>query len=274
MIFTPQYYMSYFSKLIVFIGILVSSLYAYAAVPNIKFVSIPSGSFIMGTPDLDDALIEIPPDNKIIISDEQPAHKISISAFDIGKYEITQDQWLSIMGTKPGPDSNWQRPEWKTLPVVSISWSMTQAFINKLNRQSSTFNYRLPTEAEFEYVLREGNTDLRPFPAEDMDSYAWTITNSSDTTQPIGTLRPNAFGVYDSFGNAWEWVSDWYAAEAYAHHEGTNPRGPAKQTGKKVRRGGSYHCQTHIVRSGYRAADPPSQRYSVLGFRLVRFSVN
>jgi len=262
--------MPYFIKFISLLLIFLPGVNIHAVPNNIEFVSIPAGHYIMGTQDLDDAYIEIPPDNPIIINDEQPAHRIFISAFDVGKFEITQGQWLAIMESKPGPDSHWQHPQWQQLPVVSVSWQMTQKFINALNAKDTQYTYRLPTEAEFEYLLRDGSNDLRPFDADDMDQYAWTITNSGDVPHPVGQLKPNSFGVYDTFGNAWEWVNDEYDPQAYASHEKTNPQGPAKQTGKKVRRGGSYHCQTHIVRSGYRAADKPDQRYSVLGFRLVR----
>lgn len=241
----------------------------HAAQANIEFIAIPAGSFIMGTTDLEDARIEIPPGSKLIINDEQPAHKVRLSAFEIGKYEITQAQWLTIMGSKPGPDAYWQHPQWQQLPVVSVNWDMAQAYIGKLNATDKQYRYRLPTEAEFEHVARAGSSDLRPFDAEDMNQYAWTITNSGDATHPVGKLKANAFGVYDIFGNTWEWVSDWYQPSAYAKHAASNPQGP-KQGDKKVRRGGSYHCTAHIVRSAYRAADKPSQRYSVLGFRLVR----
>jgi len=262
--------MPYFIKFISLLLIFLPGVNIHASPNNIEFVSIPAGHYIMGTQDLDDAYIEIPPDNPILINDEQPAHRVFISAFDVGKFEITQGQWHAVMGSKPGPDSHWQHPQWQQLPVVSVSWQMTRKFINALNAKDTQYTYRLPTEAEFEYLLRDGSNDLRPFDADDMDQYAWTITNSADMPHPVGQLKSNSFGVYDTFGNAWEWVNDDYDPKAYANHKKANPQGPAKQTGKKVRRGGSYHCQTHIVRSGYRAADKPEQRYSVLGFRLVR----
>ena len=245
------------------------NLQAESQAPDIQFVSIPAGHFIMGTSDLEGALIEVPPDSKLIISDEQPAHKVAISNFEIAKYEITQGQWLKLMGTKPGPEKYWQHKHWQTLPVVSVNWQMTERFIHRLNSIDNKYRYRLPTEAEFEYVLRAGSNQLRPFPSEDMNEYAWTITNSGDVTHPVGQLKPNAFGVYDTFGNAWEWVSDWYQAKGYVKHAARNPAGPIRGF-KKVRRGGSYHCPSHIVRSAYRAADKPEQRYSVLGFRVVR----
>ena len=244
---------------------------AHAASPTIEFISIPSGHFIMGTPDLDDARIEMPPDSQPAIDDEQPTHKVSLSAFDIGKYEITQLQWLNVMGTKPGPDSYWKHPQWKSLPVVSVTWHDTQRFITALNSQDKHYRYRLPSEAEWEYIARGTEQDLRPFPDEEMDSYAWSITNSGDVPHPVGQLQANKLGIHDLYGNAWEWVNDWYQPDAYSSHQPINPTGPADGK-KKVRRGGSYHCASHFVRSGYRAADPPTQRYSVIGFRLVRTS--
>lgn len=262
--------MHYFIKPIILLLVFIANINIHAAPADIQFVSIPAGHYIMGTQVLDDAYIEIPPDNKIIIKDEQPAHRIYISAFEVGKFEITQGQWQTIMENKPGPDSHWQHPQWQQLPVVSVSWNMTQEFIKTLNEQDTQYNYRLPTEAEFEYLLRDGSNDLRPFEVEDMDQYAWTISNSADVPHPVGKLKPNSLGIYDTFGNAWEWVNDWYDPQAYEKHKKLNPQGPIKKTGKKVRRGGSYHCQSHIVRSGYRAADKSNQRYSVLGFRLVR----
>lgn len=250
--------------------LMLANKHAVADLTDIEFVAIPSGSFVMGTTDIEDALIEIPPDSNLRITDEQPAHKVKLSSFEIGKFEITQGQWFSMMGTKPGPDKYWQHPKWPSLPVVSISWNMTQNFIQILNDKDNSYHYRLPTEAEFEYILRAGNDQLRPFETENMNEYAWTITNSGDVTHPVGQLKSNAFGMYDTFGNAWEWVSDWYQPDSYKYHAATNPKGSKAGT-KKIRRGGSYHCASHIVRSGYRAADNPSQRYSVMGFRIVRY---
>lgn len=254
---------------LLYVSLLFLTFKTDAAQLAIEFIPVPAGNFIMGTADIEEALIEIPPDSRLIISDEQPAHKINLSAFEMAKYEVTQGQWLSIMGSKPGPDKFWQHPHWQSLPVVSISWQMTQNFIRKLNSKNTSYRYRLPTEAEFEYVLRAGSSDLRPFNVENMDEYAWTITNSADETHPVGQLKPNAFGLYDTFGNAWEWVSDWYQPDSYSSHSVINPQGP-NAGDKKIRRGGSYHCQSHIVRSGYRAADKPKKRYSVMGFRIIR----
>jgi len=250
--------------------VFVSNLgYALTTLPDIEFVPIPAGEFVMGTADLLDAQFETPPGNTLRISDEQPAHTVQLDAFEIGKYEITQAQWLTVMGTRPGPDEYWRHPLWRQLPVVSVSWSDTQRFIAKLNQQDSQHSYRLPTEAEWEYASRSGSTALRPFEAEQLGEHAWVLANSGDVPHPVGQRKANDYGVHDMFGNAWEWVNDWYQHDAYQHHVANNPAGPLQ--GKlKVRRGGSYHCASHLVRSAYRAADKPSQRYSVLGFRLIR----
>lgn len=254
---------------ILLLSVLTWQSCAIAAQPAIEFISIPAASYLMGTTDLDDARIEVPPDSIPAIDDEQPVHGVMLSSFDIGKYEVTQQQWLDLMGTKPGPGGYWQQPQWQQMPVVSVTWHDTQDFIRVLNDLDRQYHYRLPTEAEWEYVARDGEGDLRPFPVETMDDYAWSITNSGDVAHPVGQRLANKWGVYDMFGNAWEWVNDWYQPAAYAMHSPTNPVGPVKGT-MKVRRGGSYHCATHFVRSAYRAADLPTQRYTVTGFRLVR----
>jgi len=176
--------------------------------------------------------------------------------------------WLAVMGTKPGPKFHWQADEWQQFPVVDISWYEANEFIKTVNEMSSEYSYRLPTEAEWEYAARAGNTDLRPFSILAMDEYAWYIHNSNDEIQAVAQLEPNAWGLYDMYGNVWEWVSDWYSPTAYKTSSQVNPQGPRQGT-KKVRRGGSFHCPPHMIRSAYRAANTPTASYSVTGFRLV-----
>jgi len=238
--------------------------------PAFEFVQVEAASFLMGTKDLTEAAFELPPDaTERLIRDESPAHTVQLSAYEIGKYEVTQAQWLAVMGTRPGPDEYWQHAEWQRMPVVSVSWEDVQEFIATLNQRQPDYDYRLPTEAEWEYASRDDSEDLRPYPVEDLFDHAWVLANSGDVPHPVGQRKPNKRGMYDTFGNAWEWVNDWYQPDAYAKHPKVNPQGP--NSGEmRVRRGGSYHCAQHLVRSGYRAADKPAQRYSVLGFRLVR----
>jgi formylglycine-generating enzyme required for sulfatase activity len=236
---------------------------------NLKFVTIPAGQFIMGTMDIKEAIADLPDPKSAMINDETPAHRVVFEKpFQLSQTEITQKLWLRIMGTRPGPETHWQAKNWQQLPVVSVSWTAASNFIQRLNQQSSDTHYRLPTEAEWEYAARAGNTALRPFTRLSMDEYAWYIENSNDEIQAVAQLKPNAWGLYDMYGNAWEWVADWYSPTAYAQSVEINPQGPELGT-KKVRRGGSYHCPPHLIRPAYRAADNPEKAYSVLGFRLV-----
>jgi len=258
-----------FSPLLLLLLVHISSLSAQINLLQIEFVQMPAGKFQMGTADLDEIAFETPPNSSLVVTDEQPVHPVLIDSFMLGKYEITQQQWYRVMQTRPGPDEHWQRPDWQQLPVVSISWDDTQAFIKRLNKIDTQFQYRLPTEAEWEYAARSGSASLRPFDLDELENHAWSLSNSGDIPHPVGQKKISRFGLYDMFGNAWEWVNDWYQPNAYQQHAMQNPMGP-KRGELKVRRGGSYHCASHLVRSAYRAADKPSQRYSVLGFRLVK----
>lgn len=236
---------------------------------GMEFIQLPAGEFLMGTTDLEEALFEMPEPDKFKIADEAPVHPVKITqAFYLGRTEVTQAQWLALMGTKPGPDSHWQRSDWRDLPVVSISWYRAQDFIEALNGSASRFSYRLPTEAEWEYAARAGSEGLRPFSLDQLEDYAWYIENSGDLPHPVASRKSNAWGVYDMFGNAWEWVADWYSSDLYQRGAVVSLTGP-REGRSKVRRGGSYHCPQHLLRSAYRAADDPRKAYSVLGFRLV-----
>ena len=236
---------------------------------NLKFVTIPAGQFVMGTADLAEAIADLPDPKAAMIKDETPAHTVIFKQpFQLSQTEVTQEVWFKIMQTKPGPAEHWQNKNWQQLPVVSVSWTNANRFIDKLNQQSKALHYRLPTEAEWEYAARAGNTELRPFSKLEMDEYAWYLLSSNDEIQPVAQLKANDWGLHDMYGNAWEWVADWYSPNAYKNPINVNPQGP-KQGTKRVRRGGSYHCPPHLIRPAYRAADAPDKAYSVLGFRLI-----
>lgn len=237
------------------------------------FVSIPAGRFYMGTRNLDEAIADSPTHDAALVDDEVPARLVIFDKpFLLARTEVTQKLWFDVMQTRPGPDRHWQHPEWQQLPVVSVSWQDVQSFLERLNQRSTDYRYRLPTEAEWEYAARAGDQGLRPFSRLAMDEYAWYIHNSNDEIQPVARLEANPWGLYDIYGNVWEWVSDWYNPKRYAQVQdgmlSTQRTGPESGS-KKVRRGGSYHCQPHLIRPAYRAADTPDTAYSVLGFRLV-----
>ena len=236
---------------------------------GMRFIEIPAGEFIMGTADLESAVMEIPEAQENALVDETPAHTVVISKpFYLALTEVTQEQWFKVMENRPGPEQNWQRKEWRNLPVVSINWFMSQRFIEEINNMDKRYRYRLPTEAEWEYVAKGGVNELRPVELEQLEDHAWFINNSKDIPQPVASRKPNRFGVHDMLGNVWEWVDDWYAADTYTSDGRTDPTGPAEGR-SKVRRGGSYHCPLHLVRPGYRSANPPATRYEVLGFRVI-----
>ncbi len=241
---------------------------------GMRLTSIPAGTFIMGTRDVSSAMMEVPESDAANFADETPAHPVTIShSFYIGTTEITQAQWFAVMENKPGPEKYWQQKNWRDLPVVSISWGMANRFVDELNKKDKKFKYRLPSEAEWEYAARAGSTESRPWSEGQLEDYAWFINNSGDKPQPVATKKPNAFGLYDMIGNAWEWTADWYASDAYTKQGKTkqgrvDPQSPKKGS-KRVRRGGSYHCPLHMTRVAYRAADNPGSSYSVLGFRVL-----
>lgn len=239
---------------------------------DMNFVRITAGSFVMGNSQADETAFELPDGDVQSIQDETPAHPVRISRdFWLGATEVTQAQWLKLMDTHPGPAVLWRRADWQRLPAVSISWNDAQHFIQKLNALDKTQRYRLPTEAEWEYAARAGSTDARPFPKEKLDDYAWYLKNSKDEPQPVASKPANAWGLHDMLGNTWEWVADRYSENYYARSPNIDPQGPSGGT-QRVRRGGSYHCEPHLMRVNYRAANTPDTHYSVLGFRVLRES--
>jgi len=236
---------------------------------GMHFIGIPAGEFVMGTADITAAQMEMLKPEPGGLAEETPAHSVVISKpFYLGETEVTQSQWLKVMENKPGPEALWKRDDWATLPVASVSWFMAKRFVEELGKMDKQYRYRLPTEAEWEYVAKDGVNALRPVEEEALGDYAWFIHNSGDRPHPVATRKANHFGVYDMLGNVWEWVEDGYAADTYTKAKRIDPTGPAN-AGSKVRRGGSYHCPLHFTRPGYRSADAPGTRYEVVGFRVV-----
>jgi formylglycine-generating enzyme required for sulfatase activity len=234
-----------------------------------KFVKIPAGEFIMGNQDFDLLAQEVGPAKLEHLKKELPPHNVQISkSFFLATTEVTQSMWKEFMHERPGKEERWLRDDWAQLPVSRVSWESVQEFIKLLNDMDNTYHYRLPTEAEWEYAARAGTTGLRPFRFEDMAKYAWYRDNSDKQPMPVGSLKPNAFGLYDMIGNVWELVQDSFEREYYIDSPLVDPPGPSLST-RKVMRGGSYHCTTERVRVAIRGSILESRFMNVLGFRLA-----
>jgi formylglycine-generating enzyme required for sulfatase activity len=155
-------------------------------------------------------------------------------------------------------------------PVVNVSWNDATAFCDWLSRQEGQ-EYRLPTEAEWEYACRAGTTTRFSFGDDDtaLGESAWYSANSGNQTHPVGEKRPNAFGLYDMHGNIWEWCSDWYSADYYRRSPADDPRG-SEAAEDRVFRGGSWGVEPRLARTAYRGRGAPEYRCHFLGFRLAR----
>jgi sulfatase modifying factor 1 len=215
-----------------------------------EFVSVEGGTFQMGS---------------TVSDDEKPIHSVTLNSFSIGKYEVTQKQWQSVMGNNP---SNFKGDN---LPVEQVSWNDIQDFIEKLNQKEKTNAYRLPTEAEWEYAARGGNKSngYTYSGSNSIDNVAWYSSNSGSTTHTVGTKQANELGVYDMSGNVWEWCNDWYEANYYKNSAGSNPQG-ASTGSVRVLRGGSWDFFGINCRVADRGGSKPDNRFVNYGFRLVR----
>jgi len=196
-------------------------------------------------------------------SDERPARQVTLSSFYIGKYEITQAQWKAIMGNNP---ANFKGDN---LPVENVSWHDVQEFIRKLNAATGK-NYRLPTEAEWEYAARGGAKSQgdKYSGSNTVGNVAWYSENSGGKTHPVGTKRPNELGIYDMSGNVWEWCQDWFDKSYYSQSPFTDPKGPSSGSGRVVG-GGGWRVVAGGVRVAIRGNHTPGERHINLGFRLA-----
>jgi len=231
---------------------------AYANSIGMEFVLIPAGSFQVAT-------------RKDEFGENVFGEAIISKPFYLGKYPVTQEQWLAVMGNNPAFFKG------RRHPVEMVSWDDVQEFIKRLNSKEGHKRYRLPTEMEWEFAAR-GGTRTKYFFMKDpkkweeaegpLADYAWCRGNAGDVTHPVGQKKPNPYGLYDVYGNVFEWVQDWYAKELPASREFTDYRGPA--TGEsRVNRGGSWYYEAEYCRSDKRDYDTPDYRDSDLGFRLA-----
>jgi formylglycine-generating enzyme required for sulfatase activity len=218
---------------------------------GMKFVYVPGGCFTMGSSPND-------PDHQ----EDEKLHEVCVDSFWMGKYELTQGQWKKVMGENPA-----KLKKGDDYPVESVSWDDTKTFITKLNEKSGE-NYRLPTEAEWEYACR-ANSSSKYCGGDNLDAVAWYSKNSGgDSTHPVGRKQANAFGLHDMSGNVWEWCFDRYNSEYYASSPKDNPQG-SKSGGNRILRGGSCFCDALYCRAVYRFSYQPGYLNGNIGFRLV-----
>jgi formylglycine-generating enzyme required for sulfatase activity len=223
---------------------------------TLEFVLVPAGEFEMGSPATE----------KDRAADEGPVHRVRISkSFYMGKYEVTQNLYSAVMGSNPSMFKKGERP------VERVTWEEAKAFCEKLSEKYGG-SYRLPTEAEWEFACRAG-TQTRFYFGDDSDysqleQYAWCSKNSGSTTQPVGSKKPNPFGLYDMHGNVWEWCSDWYTEDYYSQSPEVDPQGTLIGS-KRVLRGGGWLLSGRCSRSAARGAGVPSGRSNRGGFRVV-----
>jgi len=194
---------------------------------------------------------------------------VSLSqAFEIGVHEVTQQQFMQLMGTTP--------PKGLSHPAENVSWNDATAFCRKLSQlleeKTAGYMYRLPTEAEWEYACRAGSETTFSFGNNEvrLDKFAWHDANARNTTHSVGELLPNAWGLYDMHGNVWEWCSDWHGE--YSKGALTDPIGPATGT-YRVCKGGSFGFTAWSCRSSNRYGNTPDSHSTDLGFRVVRHFV-
>lgn len=227
---------------------------------NSGLVDVKGGSFKMGG-DKD------APDN------EKPQHKVTLANFKIGKTEVTQELWYAVMQSNPSLHKG------DRLPVQNVSYNDCMLFIDKLNALTGK-KFRLPTEAEWEYVANKGRTPKNPFKraakkvasaithneGDSLPAVAWYSENAQSAPHSVGEKKANEYGVYDMLGNVAEWCSDWYGP--YSKENQKNPTGPVKGE-RKVLRGGSWLSGEKECGVTNRADAAPGAAYSTTGFRLV-----
>jgi formylglycine-generating enzyme required for sulfatase activity len=216
----------------------------------------------MGSPDAE-------PDR----DDDETRHLVKISKpFYLGVYEVTQQQYEKVMGARP-----WQGEEYvkegPDYPAVYVNYDDAVEFCRRLSKQEGV-EYRLPTEAEWEYACRAGTTTAYSFGDDEskLGQYAWYNKNAWDIDQKyahrVGQKLPNRWGLYDMHGNVFEWCQDWYGPYG-SQKVVSDPAGPA-EGGRRVLRGGSFYYHSSYVRSAFRSLNRPDNRNYLSGFRAAR----
>jgi formylglycine-generating enzyme required for sulfatase activity len=261
-----------------------------------EMVVIAASTFTMGSSMVDKSWAASHGGNLESVADESPQHIVSIQSFALGRYDVTRGEYAAFvqetgfpLGDGCGPDSfkwnkqagvSWQTPgisQTERDPVVCVSWHDARAYISWLNgkvhRPASPAGgpYRLPTESEWEYAARAGTTTRFWWGDDDSGAsgHAWHKSNSGGHTQPVGSMPPNSFGLYDMAGNVWQWTEDCYADD----YTESPADGHAAETGDaclRVDRGSSWLYPVWLLRSATRERNPADYRDIIMGFRVAR----
>ena len=220
---------------------------------SFTMIRVDGGTFMMGATSEQEN-----PEN-----DEKPVHKVTLSSYYIGETEVTQELWQAVMGNNPSKFVGNKRP------VENINFNDCQQFVNKLSQQTG-LQFRLPTEAEWEYAARGGNKSqgYQYSGSNNLGTVAWYMGNSNSTTHEVKTRQSNELGIYDMSGNVWEWCQGWKVK--YKRGSQTNPNsiGPSSGT-YRVFRGGSWGSGGNNCRVAYRFSSWPDNRANILGLRLA-----
>ncbi len=229
---------------------------------GMEFIYVPSGSFERGSPSAE--LGRNSDENKHLVK--------MVNSFYMQTTEVTQRQWKTVMGNLP----TYTRKCDDNCPVDRISWNIAQKFINKLNEIEGSQNYRLPTEAEWEYASRAGSktafangeiSELNCDIDSNLDKIGWYCGNARKYPHHhVAQKNPNSWGLYDMHGSVWEWCSDWYTH--YALESVTSPTGPSDGT-ERVLRGGGIADTASSCRSSNRYSLRPDIMFDNIGFRVV-----
>ena len=200
-------------------------------------------------------------------------HEVTITrGFWLGRYQVTQQQWETVMQTTPWSGQNYVQPGAENAASY-ISWIDAQDLVAQLNAHEGATVYRLPTEAEWEFACRAGTSTLWHFGDDEAElgDYAWYKSNARDVgddyPHAVGTRLPDPRGLFDMYGNLWEWCQDWYGQ--YSSEAQIDPQGPSVGI-ERVSRGGSFGDVAGSTRSAARNAGTPSRRYHYFGVRLLR----
>ena len=261
---------------------------------GMKLVLIPPGEFEMGSPKevIDEELKTAPKDDKSYLVEhlpgEGPRHHVRITRpFYLGMYPVTQEEYQRVMGASPSEFSATGNSkdkvvgqDTKRFPVETVSWSDSDEFCSRLSEmaeeKSAGRRYRLPSEAQWEYACRAGSTGRWFFnPASDektaeenlLPEYAWFSNNSGGRPHAVGGRRASPWGLYDMYGNVWQWCQDWRAKDYYVKSPTDDPVGPPDGS-HRVDRGGSWLSPARLCRSADRHDLEPGNRHNCLGFRV------